>query len=199
MRSQNCSVNQVGGFNHYGVESFGVVAFNGERDRVGFELGLESSIASDVVHKHDTGKLMVNLVVEIAGDEPAGIEDRDRCLWHSSWPSQLSDQGKDHMGRRVQTIDRVMTRRVVQVGLDCHFLASLVPGVAATMSAIEILEDGAPCLGIAFLNCKTPDGARDHAVNYSLAVVGVFPPGTCPIPCHSRRVMRPGHSTGNHA
>src|SRR5579872_3346611 len=152
-----------------------------------------------MVYKHDTGKFTVNLVVEIAWNEPAGIEDGDRCLRHSSRPSQLADKRKDHMGRRVQTIDRVMTRGVVQVGFDCHFLASPVPGVAATMSAIEILEDGGPCRGIAFLNCKTLDGARDHAVNYSLAVVGVFPPGTCPIPCHSRRVMRPGDSTGNHA
>src|SRR5580700_5606345 len=103
------------------------------------------------------------------------------------------------MGRRVQTIDRAMIRCVVQVSLDCHFLASPVPSVAATMSAIEILKDGAPCLGIAFLNCKTPDGARDHAVNYRLAVVGVFPPGTCPIPRHSRRIMRPGDWSGNHA
>src|SRR5579863_5745400 len=103
------------------------------------------------------------------------------------------------MGRRVQAIDRVMPRGVVQVGLDCHFLATPVPGVAATMSAIEILEDGAPGLGIVFLNCKTPDRARDHAVDYCLVVVGVFPPGTCPIPRHSGRVMRPGDSTGNHA
>src|SRR5580692_6297272 len=152
-----------------------------------------------MVHKHDTGKLMVNLVVEIAWDEPAGIEDRDRCLWHSSRPSQLSDKRKDHMGRRVQTIDRVMARGVVQVGLDCHFLAGLVPGATPTMSTIEILEDGAPSLGIVFLNCKTLDRARDHAVNYRLIVVGVFPPGTCPIPCHRRRIVRPGDSTRNHA
>jgi hypothetical protein len=31
-----------------------------------------------MVHKRDAGKFMVNLVVEIAGDEPAGIEDGDR-------------------------------------------------------------------------------------------------------------------------
>src|ERR1700758_244617 len=99
------------------------------------------------------------------------------------------------MGRRVETIDRAVIRCVVKVGLDCHFLSSPVPGVAATMTAIEILKDSAPCLGIVVLNCKTLDRARDHAVNYRLVVVFVFPPGTCPIPRHSRRIMRPGDST----
>src|SRR5579864_3875410 len=103
------------------------------------------------------------------------------------------------MGRGVQTIDRAMIRCVVQVGLDCYFLATLIPVVVATMTAIEILEDGTPCLGIALLIGKTPDRARNHSVNDSLVVVGVFPPGTCPIPRHSRRVMRPGDSAGDHA
>src|SRR5580692_2050424 len=91
-----------------------------------------------------------------------------------------------------------MIRCIVQVGLDCHFLASPVPGVTATMSAIEILEDGAPCLRIVLVKCKTPDRARNRAVNDSLVVVGVFPPGPRPIPGHSRGIMRPGDSAGNH-
>src|ERR1700757_3309156 len=103
------------------------------------------------------------------------------------------------MGRRVQASNRAMIRWGGQVGLDCHCLASPVPGVAATMTAIEILEDGAPRLGIAFLICETPDRVGDHAVNCRLVVVGVFPPGTCPVPRHSRAIMRPGDSTGNHA
>jgi hypothetical protein len=34
-----------------------------------------------------------------------------------------------------------------------------VSDVATIMSAIELVEDGAPCLGIALLICKTADGA----------------------------------------
>src|SRR6201985_1029065 len=98
------------------------------------------------------------------------------------------------MGRRVQAFDRAMIRCVVQVRLDGHFLASLVPDVAATMSAIEIFEDGVPRLGIAFLVSETAERAGDHAINRSLVVVGVYPPGTCSIPGHSRRIMRPGDS-----
>jgi hypothetical protein len=108
-----------------------------------------------MVHEHHGGKFMVNLVVEIARDEPAGIEDGDRRLGHSSRPSQLSDERKDQMGRRVQTVDRAMVRCVVQVRLDCDLLASPVSSVAASMSAIEIFKDGTPCLRIAFLVCKT--------------------------------------------
>src|ERR1700730_10959280 len=91
-----------------------------------------------------------------------------------------------------------MVRRVVEVRLDCDLLAGLVPRVAATMSAIEILKNGAPRLGIALLICKTADGAGDHAVNRSLVVVGVRPPGTCSIPGHCRRIVCPCDSTGNH-
>src|SRR6202041_3419981 len=100
------------------------------------------------------------------------------------------------MGRRVKTVDRAMVRRVVKVRLDCDLLAGLVPGAAATTSAIVIVEDGAPCLGVALFNCKTADGAGDHAVNRSLVVVSVRPPGPCPIPGHRCRscaqVTRPG-------
>src|ERR1700733_8136889 len=167
-------------------------------DRVGFELSLQSPVAADMIQEQHGGKFMV-IVVEIARDEPAGIEDDDRRLRHSSRLSQLSDERKDQMGRRVQTVDRAMVRSVVQVCLDGHFLASPVSGVAATMSAIEIFKDGAPCLCIAFLVCKTAEGVGDHAVNGSLVVIGVCPPGTCPIPGHSRRIMHPGDSTGNHA
>jgi len=78
MRSQDRSINEVGGLYHCGIESRSVAAWNRERDRVGFELGLYSPIPSDMVHKHDAGKFMVNLVVEIARDEPAGIEHGDR-------------------------------------------------------------------------------------------------------------------------
>src|SRR5579862_8684649 len=130
-----------------------------------------------MVHKHDTGKLIVDFVVEIARDKPAGIEHGNQRLRYSSWPRQLPDEGKDQMGRGVQPIDRAMIRCVVQVGLDGYFFASLVPSVAATMSAIEIFEDGVPCMSIAFLNGKTADRAGDHAVNYILVIVRVFPPG----------------------
>jgi len=44
----------------------------------------------------------VNLVIEIAWDEPAGIENGDRCLWHSSQSSQLPDKRKDHVRLRPQ-------------------------------------------------------------------------------------------------
>jgi hypothetical protein len=63
------------------------------------------------------------------------------------------------MGRRVKTVDRTMIRWVVQVRLDCDLLVGLVSDVATIMSAIEIVEDGALCLGIALLICKTADGA----------------------------------------
>jgi len=103
------------------------------------------------------------------------------------------------MRRRVQALDRAMVHCVVQVRLDGDLLAGYVSDIAAVMSAIEIVEDGAPCLGIAFLIGKTADRAGDHAVNYSLVVVGICPPGTCSIPGHGRRIVRPGHSAGNHA
>jgi hypothetical protein len=54
------------------------------RDRRKSQNVRENTALSDLVHKHDTGKLTVNLVVEIAWDKPAGIEDGDRCLWHSA-------------------------------------------------------------------------------------------------------------------
>src|ERR1700739_295828 len=92
-----------------------------------------------------------------------------------------------------------MIRCVIQVRLDCDLLASLVPRIAATMGAIEIVKDGAPSLGIALLVCKSTDRAGDHAVNRSLIVVGVLPPGTCPIPSHSRRIVRPGDPAGSDA
>src|ERR1700739_1623735 len=112
-----------------------------------------------MVHEDDTRKLVVNLVVQIARDEPAGIEDGDRCLRHFSWTGQLPDERKDQMGRRVETVDGAMIRCVLQVGLDGDFLAGLVPRVAATVGAIEMMKNRAPRLGIALLVCKTADGA----------------------------------------
>jgi hypothetical protein len=100
----------------------------------------------------------MNLVVEIARDEPTGIEHGNRSFWHSSGTGQLSNERKDQMGRRVQAFDRAMIRCVVQVRLDRDLLAGPVSGVAATMSAIEVVKDGVPCLGIVFLICKTTNG-----------------------------------------
>src|ERR1700678_1887485 len=108
-----------------------------------------------MVHKYDAGKLTVNLVVEIARDEPAGVENGDRRLRHFSRTGQLPDERKDHMGRRVQPVDRAMVGGVVQVRLDGDLLAGLVPCVAVTMSVIEMVKHRAPRLGIAFLICKT--------------------------------------------
>src|SRR5690242_5841069 len=103
------------------------------------------------------------------------------------------------MRRRVQTLDRAMVRCVVQVGLNCDLLAGLVSGVAAIMRAIEVVKDGVPCLGVAFLICKTSNRSGNHTINYSLIIVCISPPGTCAIPDHSRRIMRPRDSTGKHA
>src|SRR5580658_1999866 len=103
------------------------------------------------------------------------------------------------MGRRIETVDRAVVCRVVEVRLDGDLLAGLVSRVAATMSAIEIMKDGAPRLGIALLICKAAHGAGDHAVDRSLVVVGIRPPGTCPIPRYCRRIVRPGDSAGNNA
>ena len=91
-----------------------------------------------------------------------------------------------------------MTRCVVQGRLDCDLLAGLVPGVATIMRAIVIVEDSAPCLGIALLICKTAEGAGDHAANCSLVVIGVRPPGTRSIPGYCRRIVCPGDSAGNY-
>jgi hypothetical protein len=93
----------------------------------------------------------VNLVVEIARDEAAGIEDGVRRLRHFPGTGQLPDERKNQMGRRIETVDRAMISCVVEVCLDCDLLARLVSGVAAAMSAIEIVEDSAPCLGIVLL------------------------------------------------
>src|ERR1700723_2955628 len=152
-----------------------------------------------MVHKRDAGKFMVNLVVEIAGDPSTRIEDSDRWFRHPARTGQLPDQREEHMRRRVQAFDRAMVRSVVQVGLDGDLLSSLVSRVAAIMRAIEVVKDGVPSLGIAFLICKAADGTGNHAVNYRLVVVGIGPPRTCAIPGHGRRIMRPRDSAGNHA
>src|SRR5580658_4136815 len=101
------------------------------------------------------------------------------------------------MGRGVQAFDRAMVRCVVQVRLDRNLLPSSVSGFAATMSAIEVLKDGVPCLYVAFLVCKTANGPGNHAVDYRLVIVGIGPPRTCAIPGHSRRIVRPSDSAGN--
>ena len=92
-----------------------------------------------------------------------------------------------------------MIRCVVQVCLDCHLLARFVSDFAATMALIEVVEDGAPSLGIAFFIRKTANGARNHAVDNSLIVVGVCPPGPCAIPGHSGGIVRPSDSARNDA
>jgi len=69
-----------------------------------------------------------------------------------------------------------MVRCVVQVRLDRNLFPGSVSGFAATVSAIEILKDGVPCLGVAFLIGKTANGPGDHAVNYRLVIVGIDPP-----------------------
>src|ERR1700751_5408070 len=102
------------------------------------------------------------------------------------------------MRRGVQAFDRAMVRCFVQVRLDRNLLPSTVSGFAAPMSAIEVLKDGVPCLGVAFLICKTANGPGNHAVNHRLVVVGIGPPRTCAVPGHSRRIMRPRNSAGNH-
>src|SRR6202050_3473710 len=103
------------------------------------------------------------------------------------------------MGRGVEAFDCPMVRCGVQVRLDRNLLPSSVSGFTATMSAIEVLKDGVPCLGVAFLICKTADGPGNHAVNYRLVIVGIGPPRTCSIPGDSRRIVRPSDSTGNDA
>ena len=89
-----------------------------------------------------------------------------------------------------------MIRCVVQVRLDGDLLAGLVSRVAAAMSVLEIVKHRTPCLGIALLICETADGPGDHAVNRSLDVVGVSPPGARSIPGHTAgscaQVTRPG-------
>src|ERR1700747_1975239 len=103
------------------------------------------------------------------------------------------------MRRGVQAFDRAMVRCVVQVRLDRKLLPSTVSGFAAPMSAIEVLKDGVPCLGGAFLICKTANGPGNHAINYRLVVVGIGPPRTCAIPGHSRRIVRPSDAAGTAA
>src|SRR5690242_21627850 len=98
-------------------------------------------------------EFMVNLVVQIAWDKPAGVEHRDRCFRHSSWSGQLSNERNDHMGRRVQAFNRAMTCCVVQVRLDRDLLSCLISRIASSMSAIEVVENGVPCLGVTFLIC----------------------------------------------
>src|ERR1700692_4570044 len=103
------------------------------------------------------------------------------------------------MRRGIQAFDRAMIRCVVQVRLDRDLLAGTVSAFAATMSTIEVLKDGVPCLGVAFLICKTANGTGNHAVNHSLVIISIGPPRTCAIPGHSRRIVRPRDSAGNEA
>src|SRR5580658_3122419 len=103
------------------------------------------------------------------------------------------------MGRGVQAFNRAMVGCVVQVRLDRNLLPGTVSGFAVTMSAIEVLKDGIPCLRVALLICKTANGPGNHAVNYSLVIVGISPPRTCAIPSHSRRIVRPSDSAGSNA
>src|ERR1700678_3272705 len=103
------------------------------------------------------------------------------------------------MGRGVQAFDRAMVGCVVQVRLDRNLLPGFVSGFAATMSAIEVLKDGVPCLGVALLICQTADGSRNHAVDYRLVIVRIGPPRTCSIPGDRRRIMRPSDSARNDA
>src|SRR5580692_11125437 len=152
-----------------------------------------------MVYEPNTWKLMVNLVVEIAGDPSARIEDRDRCFRHPARTGQLPDQRKEHMRRRVQAFDRAMIRCVVQVCLDRNLLPGAVSGFAAPVSTIEVLKDGVPCLGVAFLIRKTANGTGDHAVTHRLVVISIGPPRTCAIPGYSRRIVRPSDSAGHDA
>src|ERR1700744_562794 len=149
MRFQNRGIDEIGRIDDCGIESGSVAVWDRERNCIRLELGLHAPTAANMVHEHDSRKLTVNLVVEIAWDKPAGIEDGDRRLPYFPRTGQLSDERKDQMGRRVETVDRAMIRWVVQVRLDCDLLAGLVSGVATIMSAVEIVEDGTPCLGIA--------------------------------------------------
>src|ERR1700739_3252163 len=103
------------------------------------------------------------------------------------------------MGRRVQAFDRAVVRRVIQVRLDGDLRPGLISGVAATVSAIEIVKDRVPSLSIAFLICKTANGPGNHAVNYRLVVVGIVPPRTCAIPLYRRGIVRPSDSARNNA
>src|ERR1700747_2717009 len=103
------------------------------------------------------------------------------------------------MGRGVQAFDRAMVRCVVQVRLDRNLSSSAVSSFAAPMSAVEVLKDGVPRLGVVFLICKTADGPGNHAVNYRLVIVGIGPPRTRAIPGQTRRIVRPTYSAGNDA
>jgi len=58
------------------------------------------------------------------------------------------------MRRRVQSFDRAVVGCVVQIRLDDDLLSSFVSSVAATMSAVEVVKNGVPCLGVAFLICQ---------------------------------------------
>jgi hypothetical protein len=67
-----------------GIESIALLLSIEKGTALGFELGFFVFVASDIVHEYDGRKFMVDVVVEIARNEPARIEDRDRCLPHSS-------------------------------------------------------------------------------------------------------------------
>src|SRR5258708_36493596 len=62
----------------------------------------------------------------------------------------------------------------VRVCRDRALLAGFVSSFAPPMSAIEVLKDGAPCLGIVFLICETANGPGNHSVNHRLLVYGLF-------------------------
>ena len=112
---------------------------------------------------------------------------------------QLSNQRKNQMWRRVQSIDRAMVGCVVQVRLDRDLLAGLVSGFATAMGVIEVVKDEAPRFSIALLICKAANGSGNHAVNHRLVVVRIGPPRTRSIPGDSSRIVNPGDSAGNNA
>jgi hypothetical protein len=100
--------------------------------------------------------------------------------------------------RRIQAVNRAMINRIVQVRLDCDLLAALVSDVAPAMGAVEVVKDCVPRQGIVFLIGKALDGTGDHAVNRSLIIVGVCPPGPGPIPGYRFGIVRPGNPARNY-
>jgi len=101
---------------------------------------------------------------------------------------------------RVQTSIVPWIFCVVKVRLNRDFFTGLVSGVTTTMTAIEVLKDGTPCLGIRFFHVRPRMEWETMRSIHRLIVISIGPPRTCTVQVTAAgsrtQVTRPGRRLG---